>query len=74
MSAALNIIVLLLLLLRCDCAQAYEFRYHNYSQVTAFLHNIVANFPNKATLFDIGKTTGGKSNNCTFVSFIHAHV
>ncbi|CAF1003524.1 unnamed protein product [Adineta ricciae] len=40
---------------------AYDFRYHNYSQITNFLHNIAAIYPMKATVFDIGKTEGGRS-------------
>ncbi|UJR25919.1 hypothetical protein I4U23_007267 [Adineta vaga] len=40
---------------------AYDFRYHNYSQVTNFLHNIAAHFPTKAIVYEIGKTEGGRS-------------
>ena len=45
-----------------DNTDAYDFRYHNYSQITNFLHNIVAIYPTKAAVFDIGKTEGGEKD------------
>jgi hypothetical protein len=40
--------------------QAYDFRYHSYSQMTWFLSDIAARYPTKAALYEIGKTEGGK--------------
>lgn len=42
-----------------ETCQNYDFRYHNYSEMTAFLHDIAVRFPTTAALFDIGKTEKG---------------
>jgi hypothetical protein len=39
--------------------QAYEFYYHNYLQMTRFLHEMAARYPTKSALYEIGKTAGG---------------
>lgn len=38
---------------------AYDFRYHNYMEMTTFLQNIASQHPTKASLFKIGQTGGG---------------
>ena len=39
---------------------AYEFRYHDYSEMTDFLRNIQSRYPANSALYEIGKSQGGK--------------
>ena len=41
--------------------QAYEFRYHSYDQMTAFLQDMTARYPTKAALYRIGQTEAGRT-------------
>lgn len=51
--------LIIVLLLSND--QAYEFRYHDYSEMTDLLRNIHSRYPDNSALYDIGKSLGGKS-------------
>ena len=51
-----NLLIILILLYN---NQAYDFHYHNYTEMTRFLHNIASHYPTKAALYEIGKTEGG---------------
>ncbi len=52
----LNLIIIIILLYKL---QAYDFHYHNYSQMTRILQDIAARYPTKSTLYKIGQTEGG---------------
>lgn len=51
---------------------AYDFRYHNYLEITTFLRNIATQYPTKTSLFRIGQTEGGMSieNTLQLISFL----
>ena len=52
---------------------AYDFRYHNYLEMTAFLHNIAAQYPTRASLVKIGQSGGGmaiENSLCQSISFL----
>jgi len=57
MKLSFSIILIVLFILNNN--QAYDFHYHNYSQMTNFLNYIASRFPTKAALYEIGKTEGG---------------
>ena len=52
-------ISLSIIFLLFNYSQAYEFYYHNYLQMTRFLHDIAARYPTKSALYEIGKTAEG---------------
>jgi carboxypeptidase D len=56
-----RLINLLFFVVQLNQNQAYDFHYHDYSQMTMFLHEITARYPTKAALYKIGQTEGDRT-------------
>lgn len=51
--------ILLIFIYHVNNTQTLDFQYHSYHQMTNFLQTIVAQFPNQAALYEIGRSTQG---------------
>jgi murein tripeptide amidase MpaA len=56
-----RLICLLFFVVQLNLNQAYDFHYHDYEQMTAFLQDMTARYPTKAALYRIGQTEGGRT-------------